>query len=227
MEGVYVIIPAFNEENSIGLVLADLPSFVAEVIVVDNNSTDSTHSVAKENGATVLLEKQKGYGAACLKGIHYLNKNRSEECKVVAFIDADYSDHPNELGLLLEEIENGKDIVIGNRVKSKREEGAMMPQQLFGNWLATFLIQIIYGVRHADLGPFRAIRYKKLLELNMVDKTFGWTVEMQVKAIKQKLNYAGVSVSYRKRVGVSKISGTIYGTVMAGYKIISTLIKLR
>ena len=227
MKGVYVIIPAFNEEDSIALVLKDLPKEVEEVIVIDNNSTDLTGQVAKENGANVFLEKQKGYGTACLRGIRYLIEEKADLCKTVVFIDADYSDHPNELPLLLQELDKGNDMVIGCRVKEKRESGSMMPQQVFGNWLATFLIKQIYGARFGDLGPFRAIRFDKLLMLEMADKTFGWTVEMQVKVVKKGLNYSEVSVSYRKRIGESKISGTVYGTVMAGYKIITTLFKLR
>ena len=227
MNGVYVIIPAYNEEASVGLVLNDIPVGVEEVIVVDNNSTDKTGQAAMEHGATVLFEKRNGSGAACLRGIKYLVENKKETCKTVVFIDADYSDHPDEMPLLIKEIDNGNDLVIGSRVKDKRQNGAMMPQQIFGNWLATFMMKHMYGAGFHDLGPFRAIRFDKLLSLDMMDKTFGWTVEMQVKAVKQGLRYSEVPVSYRRRVGVSKISGTVSGTIMAGYKIITTLIKLK
>lgn len=223
-QAVAVIIPAFNEENGIGQVLEEIPaSLVAEVIVVNNASTDNTEAIAKRAGATVLREPIPGYGRACLKGIDHLKKIRPA---IVVFLDADHSDYPEEMESLIEPIVSGRaDLVIGSRALGVREKGSMTPQQVFGNWLATRLLKLIYGVRFTDLGPFRAIRYDKLLELNMRDTTYGWTVEMQLKAAKMKLSCLEVPVRYRKRVGFSKISGTIKGTFMAGYKILYTIIK--
>ena len=221
-----VIIPAFNEEKSISLVLDDIPkNLVNEVIVVNNASTDNTMDTARNGGATVLTEKNQGYGYACLKGIDYLKK-RSQPPDIVVFIDADYSDYPEEMPKVVRPIiEDDYDMVIGSRARGEREPGSMMPQQIFGNWLATWLIKIIYNVTFTDLGPFRAIKFDKLLAINMQDQTFGWTVEMQVKAIKNRLRYTEVPVSYRKRVGVSKIAGTVSGSIKAGYKIIYTILK--
>ena len=221
-----VIIPAFNEEKSISLVLDDIPkNLVNEVIVVNNASTDNTMDTARKGGATVLTEKRQGYGYACLKGIDYLKK-RSQPPDIVVFIDADYSDYPEEMPKVVRPIiADDYDMVIGSRARGEREPGSMMPQQIFGNWLATWLIKIIYNVTFTDLGPFRAIKFDKLLAINMQDQTFGWTVEMQVKAIKNRLRYTEVPVSYRKRVGVSKIAGTVSGSIKAGYKIIYTILK--
>jgi glycosyltransferase involved in cell wall biosynthesis len=223
-----IIIPAYNEEHSIGLVLSEIPrKLVREIVVVDNNSTDKTGNVAEKNGATVLKETFQGYGAACLKGIQYL-KDKNDRPDLVIFLDGDHSDYPEEIEKLVHPFVNdGMDFVIGSRVKSLREKGSMLPQQLFGNWLATKLIRMLYGVRFYDLGPFRAIRFDKLLDLGMKDKTYGWTVEMQLRAIQKKLKWSEVPVRYRKRKGVSKISGTISGTFKAGYKIISTIIRYR
>lgn len=223
-----VIIPAYNEEQSIGWVIADIPKkLVREIIVVDNNSSDNTSKTAEEAGATVLKEVKQGYGAACLKGIDYI-RNKSDLPDVVVFIDADYSDFPNELELLINPIKKQeKDLVIGIRVKEKREKGAMLPQQLFGNWLATKMIQFLYRFTYYDLGPFRAIKWTVLEKIKMRDTTYGWTVEMQVKALNHQLNIEQIPVHYRKRKGVSKISGTIKGTVLAGVKIINTIIKYR
>lgn len=223
---VKVIIPAFNEENGIQQVLNDIPyHLVDEVIVVNNASTDRTEKIALEANATVLTESVKGYGRACLKGIDYLKKQPFPP-DIVVFLDADYSDYPEELSSLLKPIEEDTaDLVIGSRALGKRQKGSMMPQQIFGNWLATFLIRIIYGVTYTDLGPFRAIRYNALLDLDMQDKTYGWTVEMQLKATKMNLKAVEVPVSYRPRIGFSKVSGTFKGTVMAGYKIITTIFK--
>ncbi len=225
---IVVIIPAFNEENSIAKVIADIPvALVDEVIVVNNNSNDNTETNAHNAGATVLREKRPGYGYACLKGIEYI-KQLQRAPDIVVFIDADYSDHPEEMPLLVQPIiQNGMDMVIGSRALGKREKGSMTVQQVFGNWLATRLLKIFYGVSYTDLGPFRAIRYDKLLELNMQDTTYGWTVEMQLKAAKDKMKTTEVPVNYRQRIGFSKISGTVKGTLMAGYKIITTLFKYR
>jgi glycosyltransferase involved in cell wall biosynthesis len=223
---ICVIIPAFNEENSIAKVIADIPvGLVNEVVVINNNSNDNTEINARNAGATVLREKRPGYGYACLKGIDYIKQLQTAP-DIVVFIDADYSDHPEEMPLLLQPIMNdGMDMVIGSRALGKKESGSMTVQQIFGNWLATRLLKIIYGVRYTDLGPFRSIRYDKLLEINMQDTTYGWTVEMQLKAAKLKMKVTEVPVNYRKRIGFSKISGTLKGTVLAGYKIITTIFK--
>ena len=194
---------------------------------MNNNSNDRTESVAKKAGATVLKEKQQGYGFACIKGIDYLKK-LGKKPDIVVFLDADYSDYPEETAQVVAPIlENDIDLVIGSRALSNRQRGSMTPQQLFGNWLATRLIKWLYGVVYTDLGPFRAIKYDRLIELNMCDQTYGWTVEMQVKAAKNGLKIAEVPVSYRVRVGKSKISGTIKGTILAGYKIITTIFKYK
>ena len=223
---VDVIIPAYNEEESIGLVLDDIPKdWIREVVVCNNNSSDRTAMVAEEHGATVVEERRPGYGSACLKGMDYIAQ-KEDHPDIIVFLDGDYSDHPTELPSLLGPIvHEDVDMVIGSRALGDLEEGAMMPQQIFGNWLATNLIKLIYNYRFTDLGPFRAIRYTSLLSLNMQDKDFGWTVEMQIKAAKQKLKCVEVPVSYRKRIGVSKISGTIKGTLKAGHKIIWTIFK--
>ena len=222
---VDVIIPAFNEQNSIGSVINDIPKeLVRDIIVVDNNSSDETSINAQNAGATVLKQPIQGYGNACLKGIEYITFKENQP-DIIVFLDADYSDFPQEMNLLLNKIWKGADMVIGNRVKSKREKGSMMPQQIFGNWLACNLMKIMYGYRYRDLGPFRAIRFNKLQEIEMKDKTYGWTVEMQVKALKHKMNIQQVNVSYRKRIGVSKVSGTVKGSVLAGCKIITTIFK--
>lgn len=226
---VDVIIPAFNEEASIGKVLRDIPrDLVREVLVCDNGSTDATGVVAAEAGATVLRENQKGYGSACLKGLaHIRSRPAAERPDIVVFLDGDYSDYPGEMVLLIRPIlEEGADLVIGSRALGERERGAMKPQQIFGNWLATTLIRWLYNYTFTDLGPFRAIRYSSLEALDMRDKNFGWTVEMQVKAARQRLVCREVAVTYRQRIGVSKVSGTVKGTIMAGYKILYTIFKL-
>lgn len=226
-KNIKVIIPAFNEQNSVGRVIKDIPKDLAsEIIVINNASTDDTEIVAREAGATVLVEKIPGYGRACLKGLDYLANLKEEKVDIVVFIDADYSDYPDEMPLLINPIiENGKELVIGSRALGNREKGAMTIPQIFGNWLATSLLKLFYKVNFTDLGPFRAVKYESLLKLNMEDKTYGWTVEMQLKAAKYKLKYAEVPVTYRRRIGTSKISGTIKGTIMAGYKIIWTIFK--
>lgn len=217
-KSIVVIIPAVNEEESLPYVLKDIPKFVDEIIVVDNGSTDNTIKAAKDNGATVLSESERGYGAACLKGIDYIqNKNFD----IVVFLDGDFSDHPEEMDLVVKPIiNNDYDMVIGSRIIGNREKGAMLPQALFGNWLSTFLIKLFWNYKFTDLGPFRAIKYDSLMKLKMVDRNFGWTVEMQIKAAKQKLKCTEVPVSYRKRIGKSKVTGTISGTIKASYKIL-------
>lgn len=223
---VFVIIPAFNESTSVGRVIRDIPKGLAkEIIVVNNGSTDDTAMVAEDEGATVLTENRKGYGYACLKGIGYL-KTKAQNKDIVVFIDGDYSDFPAETGKIIAPItDHGFDLVIGSRALGNRQKGAMLPQQIAGNWLATSLMKLLYNTRFTDLGPFRAITWQALMRINMQDKTFGWTVEMQVKAAKLNLKCTEVAVSYRKRIGISKVSGTIKGTVLAGYKILSTIFK--
>ncbi len=222
---VYVIIPAFNESKSIGMVLADIPGLVNETIVVNNASTDDTETIAKEQGATVLRENRKGYGYSCLKGINYL-QTKANPNDIIVFLDGDYSDFPDEISMLIAPIlESNFDMVIGSRALGVRESGSMLFQQIAGNWLATALIKLFYNAHFTDLGPFRAIQWKALQQIDMKDKTFGWTVEMQVKAAKHKLKFTEVAVNYRRRIGVSKVSGTIYGTIMAGYKIVLTIFK--
>lgn len=222
---IRVIIPAFNEEKSIALVINEIPNIVDEVIVVDNNSTDDTTKVAQNAGATVLFQPDMGYGNACLKGMEYI-ANQPIKPEIVVFLDGDYSDHPEELIKIVKPImDDDIDFVIGARVKELRENGSMMPQQVFGNWLATFLMRLFFGAKFTDLGPFRAIKYDKLLDLQMQDKTYGWTVEMQLKSVKRNLTYIEVPVSYKKRIGVSKVSGTIKGTIFAGAKILGWIFK--
>ena len=224
MTRIGVIIPAYNEAAAIAKVIAELPPQVNEVVVVDNNSTDSTASVAKTAGATVLSEKRKGYGYACLKGLDYFRKNTPPE--IVVFLDGDYSDYPEELTHLIAPISsNTVDFVVGARVKEKREQGALTPQQIFGNWLACFLMKILFNARFTDLGPFRAIRWDTLEKLQMSDKTYGWTIEMQLKILRHKIPYEEIAVSYKKRIGVSKVSGTVKGTIFAGVKIIGWIVK--
>lgn len=228
MPCINVIIPAYNEEKSIAQVVAAIPAgLVADIIVVNNNSSDQTAKMASAAGATVLHELTPGYGNACLRGIAYAtSKPLSVRPDIIVFLDGDFSDHPEEMPLLLAPILAEKaDMVIGSRALGNREEGAMMPQQIFGNWLATTLMRWFYGVTYTDLGPFRAIRTDALLALNMRDRTYGWTVEMQVKAAKKRVPYTEVPVTYRKRIGLSKVSGTVKGSVMAGYKIILTIFK--
>lgn len=224
--GIVVIIPAFNEENAVGNVIRDIPGpLVQEIVVVNNNSRDQTTQVAAAAGATVLQEPRQGYGFACLAGIAYVS-GLTPPPNIVVFLDADYSDYPEEIPRLLAPIlEGGYDMVIGSRALGNRQRGSMTPQQLFGNWLATRLLRLIYGVRYTDLGPFRAIRFTTLLALDMRDQTYGWTVEMQLKAAKLGFKTTEVPVSYRQRIGFSKISGTVRGTVLAGYKIITTIFK--
>ncbi|GAA4293740.1 glycosyltransferase family 2 protein [Aestuariibaculum suncheonense] len=225
MPKINVIIPAYNEADSIAKVINDIPDIVEEIIVVSNNSTDDTERNAKQAGATVLTENNRGYGYACLKGMQYI-ENKDEKPNIIVFLDGDYSDYPEELTKLVQPIiENNIDFVIGSRVKNLREPGSMTGPQIFGNWLATNLMALFFSATYTDLGPFRAIKYDKLLNLNMVDKTYGWTIEMQLKALKQKLSYTEIPVNYRNRIGVSKVSGTIKGSIFAGIKILGWIFK--
>lgn len=222
-----VIIPAFDEEAAIGNVINDIPKeWVRDIIVANNNSKDRTGIVAKEAGATVVFEGKSGYGIACLKGMEYV-ANKKIKPDIIVFLDGDYSDFPEQIiELVAPIIDDNMDMVIGSRAIGDLEKGAMMPQQLFGNWLATSLIKLIYKYSFSDLGPFRAIKYDSLLALDMKDKNYGWTVEMQVKAAQQKMKCTEIPVKYRVRIGTSKVSGTIKGTIMAGYKILWTIFKL-
>lgn len=223
---IAVIIPAFNEEDAIGNVIRDIPKgLVSEIIVCNNASFDNTEYVAKNAGATVLLENKKGYGYACLAGINYL-KQQTTQPDIVVFLDGDYSDYPQQMVDLVKEIvEKDIDLVIGSRALGNKEKGSMTPQQVFGNALATRLMKLLYGVKFTDLGPFRAIKWNALMQLHMQDKTYGWTIEMQLKAIKHKMTTSEIPMKYRKRIGVSKVSGTVKGTVLAGYKIITAIFK--
>ena len=225
MPTIKVIIPAFNEEKSIANVIAEIPDFVEEIVVVNNNSTDQTAQVATKAGANVLTEKSKGYGYACLKGIDYLSQ-KDKTPDILVFLDGDFSDFPQELTKIIQPIIKGSvDFVVGARVKELRASGSLTPQQVFGNWLACFLMKILYQSSFTDLGPFRAIRWKTLENLKMSDKTYGWTIEMQLKVLRQKISYQEVPVSYKKRIGVSKVSGTVKGTIFAGVKIIGWIFK--
>jgi glycosyltransferase involved in cell wall biosynthesis len=222
-----VIIPVYNEAESISKVIHEIPKdLVRHILVCDNGSTDNTPMMAQKAGGTVLFQPERGYGNACLQGMRYLEKLH-EKPDIVVFLDGDYSDYPKEMTQVVKPIlQKDVDMVIGSRALGNLEDGAMMPQQIFGNWLATTLIRLLYNYHFTDLGPFRAIKYQRLLEMHMEDKNFGWTVEMQVKAAKLKMNTAEVPVNYRKRIGKSKVSGTIQGTFRAGYKILWTIFKL-
>ncbi|CAG0952318.1 MAG: glycosyltransferase family 2 protein [Bacteroidetes bacterium] len=223
---ILVIIPAYNEEKAIVNVINEIPKeWVQQVVVVNNASTDNTELNAKQAGAIVLNEEKKGYGYACLKGIEYA-RQLIPNPDIIVFIDGDYSDYPQQIpDLILPITEKNFDLVIGSRVLGKKEKGSLTPQQIFGNALATLLIRFFYQVHFTDLGPFRAISFNKLIALNMQDKTYGWTIEMQIKAAKMKLKCCEIPVNYRKRIGISKVSGTLKGSILAGYKIIFTIIK--
>ena len=222
---VKVIIPAFNEQDSITAVIKDIPSLVSEVIVVSNASTDHTEQRAQAAGATVLREDNMGYGYACLKGLTYIAQQNPKP-DIVVFLDGDYSDYPEQLTAIIKPIlDDDLDLVIGSRDKRLRESGSMTIPQIFGNWLATTLMRLFFGARFTDLGPFRAMKYPSLLALHMEDKTYGWTVEMQLKVLKKKMKYTEVPVKYRNRIGVSKVSGTVKGAIFAGVKILSWIFK--
>lgn len=222
---ITVIIPAFNEADSISHVIRDIPEIVNEVIVVSNNSTDETERNARNAGATVLSEDRKGYGYACLKGMEFLSR-QNQQPDIIVFLDGDYSDYPEEMNKILDPIiQENKDFVVGARVRKWREKGSMTFPQIFGNRLATILMKLFFNSRFTDLGPFRAIKYEKLLQLQMEDKTYGWTVEMQLKALRQNLSYTEVPVHYKNRIGVSKVSGTIKGAIFAGVKILGWIFK--
>jgi glycosyltransferase involved in cell wall biosynthesis len=228
LSAVTVIIPALNEERSLPLVLRDLPG-VGEVIVVDNGSSDATSAVATSFGATVLREPQRGYGAACLAGLREVERKVAAGASppmVIAFVDADYSDHPDLLPEIVGPILEGEaDFVLGSRLMGEREPGAMPPQSVYGNEFACFLMRWLFGARYTDLGPFRAVSWAALQQLRMQDRNFGWTVEMQIKAARRRLRVLEVPVPYRRRVGVSKISGTVSGTIRAGSKILYLIAK--
>lgn len=223
---IRVIIPAFNEQNAVWNVIKEIPTeWVVETIVVDNGSTDDTFQQAQDAGATAIRQPIRGYGMACLTGIEYLHHHK-EKTDIVVFLDGDYSDYPQQIPELVQPIIAGKaDFVIGSRALGNRENGSMTPQQVFGNWLATRLMRLFFGAKFTDLGPFRAISYDALMNLGMIDTNYGWTIEMQIKAHKAGLRSMEVPANYRKRIGVSKVSGTVKGTVMAGYKIIWTIFK--
>lgn len=222
---IRVIIPAYNEADSIPLVIKDIPDIVTEVIVVSNNSNDDTVLNAQQAGATVLEEHKRGYGYACLKGMDYVAQ-LEQQTDIIVFLDGDYSDYPEQLTELVAPIiQDDVDIVIGARIKSLRESGSMTGPQIFGNWLATSLMSVLFKSRFTDLGPFRAIKYDKLRALNMEDKTYGWTVEMQLKALKKKYTYVETPMKYRNRIGVSKVSGTVKGAIFAGIKILTWIFK--
>lgn len=224
---IKVIIPAFNEDQSISKVISDIPAIVSEIIVIDNNSTDTTSEVAINAGATVLFEKRKGYGYACLKGMEYISSSDpTQRPDIIVFLDGDYSDYPEELSKIVAPIiDEDVDFVLGARVKELRENGSMTKPQIFGNWLATSLMKLFFNSTFTDLGPFRAIKYEKLLALEMEDKTYGWTVEMQLKALKRNYTYREIPVLYRNRIGVSKVSGTVKGAIFAGVKILGWIFK--
>ncbi|MDE0472605.1 MAG: glycosyltransferase family 2 protein [Ekhidna sp.] len=223
---IRVIIPAFNEQNAVGLVIDEIPKdLVSEIIVVDNGSTDDTYEQAQSRGATTLKEPNRGYGNACLKGMAHLAASTTKP-DIVVFLDGDHSDYPEQMrGLVQPLLDDEADMVIGSRALGRRDKGSMTVQQLFGNWLSTKLIKLFYGVTYTDLGPFRAIKYDCLLAIAMQDRTYGWTVEMQLKAAKLNLRTVDIPVDYRQRIGTSKVSGTIKGTIGAGYKIIYTIFK--
>lgn len=219
---VVIIMPALNESASIAEVISHIPeSFRKYVVVSDNGSTDNTDKIAKQYGAHVTYSSVKGYGSACLSGIAYAQQFDPD---IYVFLDADFSDFPEDMNIIVDELlEKNLDLVIGSRNLGRAEVGALLPQAIFGNWLATRIIHLRFGHLYSDLGPFRAIRASALQKLEMHDKNFGWTVEMQIKGLQKGLRVGEVSVRYRKRIGVSKITGTVKGTILAGIKILWTI----
>lgn len=219
-----VVIPAFNEENAVGRVIDALPhAMLRHIVVCDNGSSDDTTEAARARGAKVVFERRKGYGRACLKALEYI-ETMEKAPDYIVFLDADYSDYPQELPQLVKPlIDSNYDLVIGSRVRGQVEKGALTLPQRFGNRLATFLIRQLFDVKFTDLGPFRAVRYTSLNEMKMQDKNYGWTVEMQIKAAQMGMRCKEMPVSYRKRIGVSKVSGTISGVLGAGTKILGLI----
>ena len=216
-----VVIPALDEEDAIGRVIAAIPDWVDEIVVADNGSSDHTAIAAEVAGAHVTIEPIRGYGAACQAGIKAL-----PPVDIVVFLDGDYSDYPEDMHLLVDPIlASEADFVVGSRVLGTAQKGALTPQQRFGNWLACRLMRLFFGARFTDLGPFRAIRAETLEALEMHDRAYGWTVEMQIKAVRSCLSIKEVPVRYRPRIGVSKISGTVRGTLLAGYTILSVIAR--
>lgn len=221
---VDVIIPALDEELALPHVLAEIPrEHVRRVVVADNGSRDRTAIVAREGGAEVVSEPRRGYGAACLKALAHL---ASDPPEIVVFLDGDRSDHPAELPRLIEPITHREaELVVGSRTLGRAERGSLTPQQRAGNAIACVALRLLYRARYTDLGPFRAIRWSALEALDMRDRDYGWTVEMQVKAARRGLRHAEVPVSYRRRIGASKVSGTLRGTIGASRKILWTLAR--
>lgn len=220
---IVAIMPALNEEHAVGLVVRGLPSIVDHVVLCDNGSTDATARVARDAGAIVVHEPIRGYGAACQRALARAAELAPD---VVVFIDADFSDDPNDVLHIVHPVAAGEaDMVIGSRTRGVREHGSLTPQQVFGNWLATALIHWRWGMRFTDLGPMRAISWQALQDMSMQDMHYGWTVEMQIKAARSKLRCIEIPVSYRRRIGTSKVSGTIKGSVMAGYVILATIAR--
>lgn len=228
---IFVIIPAINEEQSIGKVIDDIPrENVREIMVVDNGSSDNTITAAENAGATVLIENNRGYGNACLKGMEHVYKSNPSDDDIIVFLDGDYSDYPGEMTKITEPIiKEDYDMVLGSRILGMKEglteEGALLPQALFGNWLSTRLIKLIWNYSFTDLGPFRAVKISSLEKMKMADRNYGWTVEMQIKAAKLKMKCREVPVSYRKRIGESKVTGTVSGSVKAGVKILWVIFR--
>ena len=214
-----VLIPANNEEASIGKVLDDIPQdLISTVVVVDNGSIDKTRQVAEDHGAIVLDEPQLGYGKACLTGLDYIYSDLNPD--LIIFLDGDYSDYPEDLRLLVKQIDAGYDLVLGSRTISDDGKKGLSPTNIFGNRLAGFFLKLLFGHSFSDLGPFRAIRADKLKELRMQDENFGWTIEMQIKAIRHQMRIIEIPVRYRKRfAGVSKVTGTFKGSIKAFFKI--------